>query len=735
MQSQGIEAPDEIIQDGKVHRFKAPGDRQKNGWYRLFDDYPPAGVFGHFKLYGREKFKWSGKPDRELSLEEKAKFQRYLAAERARKYREECRLKERTKRKAGEVWRVSLANPTGHKYLCVKRIQPHCARVLQDEITGVEQYINHLVIPVTRDGELVGLQFIAPDQPADGEPQKKFMYGTRPDGCYTLLGPKPVDQLVVCEGFATGASITEATGLPVFVAYSAGNLSHVCKRLRERLPDCRIIVAADDDKWTTTPIANPGIHYAGQAAAAVSGEVVRPVFKPGYEGRPTDFNDLAVLYGAAEVAFQVVQGKPSFEVPEEAALVARVPDSVIMDVLPDQEPGKKPLSTIRNLQAILERVGAVVRYNVIKKSQEWTIPGEVTSMDNQMNAIFARILDLCNRFKMPVGQLKDYLLYLSDKNQYNPVAVWIESKPWDGTSRLSDLFATIKAEGESTDPKVKSLKATLIRRWLVSAVAAAFRPRGVSAHGVLVLQGDQYIGKTKWFKSLVPEDLGVIAEGKSLNPADKDSVKQVISYWLVELGELDATFRKSDIAQLKAFLTRDHDMIRLPYAPAESLFARRTVFFGSVNPDQYLADTSGNRRYWTISCTEIDHSHSIDMQQVWAEVYDLYLQGESWYLTIDELKALNDHNLAFELTDPVEERIKSHYNWAVTDETRGRWITATEVILDIEPGRIPTKSDVNRASTIVKALNGNRRKRLGGTGGRLLWLPPTFAVSPSTLRF
>jgi putative DNA primase/helicase len=734
MESRGIEPPDQIIQDGKIHRFAMSGDRQKSGWYRLFTDYPPAGVFGHFKLYGKEKFKWSHKPDRELTPDEKEKFQKYLAAERARKYREEQRLRERTKRKAGEIWGVSHPNPTDHAYLSAKRIQPHCARVLQATISGVEKYIGHLVVPVTRDGELLGLQFIAPGKPDGDEPQKKFMFGTKPEGCYTLLGPKPAGVLVVCEGFATGASIAEATGLPVFVAYSAGNLSHVCKRLREREPDCRIIVAADDDRWTTTPVNNPGVHYAGQAAAAVAAEVCRPYFKPGFEGRPTDFNDLAVLYGQAEVAYQILNGKPSFQV-EETSVAPHVPDSVILDMLPDQKPGKKPISTIRNLEAILDRVGAVVRYNVIRKSQEWSIPGEVTSMDNQMNVIFARILDLCNRFGMSTKQIKDFLLYLSDKNQYNPVTVWIESKPWDGKSRLGELFATIKAKGEDTDPKVKSLKATLIRRWLVSAVAAAFRPKGVSAHGVLVLQGDQYIGKTKWFKSLVPEELGVIAEGKSLNPADKDSVKQVISYWLVELGELDATFRKSDIAQLKAFLTRDHDMIRLPYAPAESLYARRTVFFGSVNPDQYLADTSGNRRYWTISCTEIDHSHSLDMQQVWAEVYELYKAGESWYLTIDELKLLNEHNLAFELTDPVEERIRSHYNWSITDEARGRWLTATEVIMEIEPDRAPTKIDVNRASAIVKSLNGNRTKRSDKKGSRVIWLPPTFAVSPSTLRF
>lgn len=728
MESHGITPPDQIHMDGKIHRFKCPGDSQKSGWYRLFPDYPPAGVFGHFKLHGNHKFNWSKKPERELTLEEKAKFQKYLAAERARKYREEEKKRARAKRKADEVWRVSSANPTGHEYVTAKRIQPHCARVLQVSIEGVEKHCGDLVIPVTRDGELVGLQFIAPGPRPDDGPQKQYLYGTPKEGAWTLIGPKPDPNdagatVGIAEGFATGASAHEATGLPVFVAYDAGNLTSVAKRIRERLPLAKILILADDDRWTTTPVRNPGIHFAGQAAAAVGGEVRRPAFRPEdlEPDHPTDFNDVAALYTQAEVAYQILNGKPTFEVVvEEKTIAPKVADSVLMDMLPDQEPGKKPLSTIRNLEAILDRVGATIRYNVISKRQEWLIPGEETSMDNQLNVIYARILDLCNRFKMNTGQLKDFLLYLSDRNQFNPVATWIKSKPWDGHTRLADLYATLQVKDES-DPKVRQLKATLIRRWLVSAVAAAFRPKGVSAHGVLVLQGDQYIGKTKWFKSLVPEDLGVIAEGKSLNPSDKDSVKQVISYWLVELGELDSTFRKSDIAALKAFLTRDHDMLRLPFAPAESIFARRTVFFGSVNPEQFLADSTGNRRYWTLNCVAIDHSHNLDMQQVWAEVYELYLQGETWYLTPEELALLNESNREFELTDPIEERIRTHYNWSITDLGQGYWKTATQIAEDLCGDRF-TKADVNRVAPVVRSLNGNLKKQINGR--RVLWVPP-----------
>src|SRR5690606_6767655 len=184
-------------------------------------------------------------------------------------------------------------------------------------------------------------------------------------------------------------------------------------------------------------------------------------------------------------------------------------------------------------------------------------------------------------------QMDGMITYLSDQNQYNPVAEWITSKTWDGIPRMQSLYDTVVAVDQDTDPRVMELKETLIKRWMMSAIAGAFLPDGVSAAGVLVFQGEQYLGKTKWFKSLVPEQLGLLKDGMLLRPDDKDSVKQICSFWLVELGELDSTFRKSDIAALKSFITSNSDVLRRAYARKESQYARRTVFFGSVNPREF----------------------------------------------------------------------------------------------------------------------------------------------------
>lgn len=373
----------------------------------------------------------------------------------------------------------------------------------------------------------------------------------------------------------------------------------------------------------------------------------------------------------------------------------------------------KPLKHIDNLREICNRLGINIRYNVIKKEEEILIPNQGFSVDNQANASFAYLLSECSLFNFPTDRIGEFVTYLADMNQYNPVVNWVSSKPWDRQDRLQQLLNTVKSKGAN------SLKETLIKRWMISAVAAAFSPSGVSASGILVFQGSQYLGKTKWFKSLVPRELDLLKDGMLLRPDDKDSVKQCVSYWLVELGELDSTFRKSDIAALKAFITNDQDVLRRAYARKESTYARRTVFFGSVNPREYLNDPTGNRRYWTIECEELDHSHNIDMQQCWAQVYELWKSGEGYYLTAEEMSMLNSHNDEFMALDPVEERILSELDWE-SPQTLWRWAQATEIALDCGIER-PTRGCLLTLSQSIRKRNGGQHRR--SNGKNLLFSP------------
>ena len=379
----------------------------------------------------------------------------------------------------------------------------------------------------------------------------------------------------------------------------------------------------------------------------------------------------------------------------------------------------KPVQHAENLREVIKRIGATVRYNVIRKEDEILCPGQSFSMDNEANASLSWLRSECSLFELNTGPLKEFVTLLADQNLYNPVAEWILSKPWDKTSRLQSFYDTITGRDDDR-PAKRELKETLMRKWALSAVAAGVSPNGISAPGVLTLQGGQYIGKTKWFKSLVPDDLNLVKDGLILRPEDKDSVKQACSFWMVELGELDATFRKADVAALKAFLTNSSDVLRRPYAAKDSQYARRTVFFASVNPSKFLNDPTGNRRYWTIEAVDIDHSHSIDMQQFWAEVYVILKAGAEYYLTREEVELLNDHNDDFTTVDPIEERVQTGFRWD-DPETMWRWTTATDAMLDIGMDR-PNRADVTTAAAVIRKMNNDRHKRV--KEGRLLFVPP-----------
>ena len=263
---------------------------------------------------------------------------------------------------------------------------------------------------------------------------------------------------------------------------------------------------------------------------------------------------------------------------------------------------------------------------------------------------------------------------------------------------------------------------------MLSAVAAAVRPQGVSSHGVLVLAGVQYIGKTSWFKNLAPRELGVLKEGVLLDPKDKDSVYQSVTNWIVELGEVDATFKKADIAQLKAFITKDSDELRLPYQREPSQYARRTVFLASVNEDQFLQDPTGNRRFWTIACEAINSDHGLDMQQVWAEILELYNQGESWMLNSDELAILNTSNEDHESINPVEEKIIEMFDFSVNFHDQffypgGSFMTCTQIYQVLNPHGLPTLKDLRQVGAAVRKITGKNITKLN-RNTRGFYMPP-----------
>jgi hypothetical protein len=211
-------------------------------------------------------------------------------AKRRERETEEDQHKAEAREKADVIWQAADNAPKDHPYLVRKGIKPY----------GLRLHNGALVIPMRDEAALHGLQFIE----ADGK--KRFLTGSRVGACYFLIG-EPAGALCIAEGYATGASIHEATGTAVAVAFNAGNLTAVARALRSRFPDLRLIICADDDSRTPE---NPGLTKAREAALAVEGGLAVPEFGANPPEGATDFNDLHRHAGLTAVRNGIAQAVP-----------------------------------------------------------------------------------------------------------------------------------------------------------------------------------------------------------------------------------------------------------------------------------------------------------------------------------------------------------------------------------------------------------------------------------------
>ncbi|WP_199911347.1 VapE domain-containing protein [Klebsiella variicola] len=391
---------------------------------------------------------------------------------------------------------------------------------------------------------------------------------------------------------------------------------------------------------------------------------------------------------------------------------------VLMTTWPNIGSNGQPLNTRPNVERLLDNYSISAKYNEISKDVEVLVPGVSSGSDARDNCAVSEILSLAALNRLPMSNIEGHIKTIAVRNTYNPVRDFINQREWDGRSRFADLLNTIS----TPDDYSRDLLAMLVRRWLLSAVAAAYLEAGFWSKGVLVFQGEQSLGKTAWFKALLPPDnRNLVKVGATIDPSNKDSVASAISHWLVELGELDATFRKADIAKLKAFISQDRDDLRRPYDRLESKYQRRTVFFASVNPKHFLADDTGNVRWWTIPVTAVNYEHGIDTQQLWAEVLSWFEAGERWWLDRDEEAMLEVVNEQHGQTDPIEEMILARFDWNSDRLAAYIEMTATDVLLSIGQDR-PTKSQATQCGNILRKLTGRDARRT--SKGRFYLMPP-----------
>ena len=335
------------------------------------------------------------------------------------------------------------------------------------------------------------------------------------------------------------------------------------------------------------------------------------------------------------------------ELPKEYAELVEVhkqnkPKEKAMPLLALNDKGavKQLLSNLENI-ILFEPIGKNLTFNEF--TQEVFFQGEPLT-----DANISEIRMLVDR-KYKVKFTKDDTLAVIDlvsrKKSFHPIKLMIHAKPWDGVQRVETVFIDYRGVDDNSYTRAVS------RKWLSGAVARIYEP-GIKFEMVPIIAGKQGLGKSTLFQRLGGE---FFTDSLRSLGNTKDDYQLLIGAFIIELGEL-SSMSTTETDQIKSFVSATSDKIRLPYARTTQTYKRTCVFAGTTNTSQYLNDLTGNRRFLPMP---VNHKPQFDVfeleetiiQQIWAEAYLIYKNGEKLFL--DDML---DNAIADEYREEATER-------------------------------------------------------------------------------
>lgn len=369
----------------------------------------------------------------------------------------------------------------------------------------------------------------------------------------------------------------------------------------------------------------------------------------------------------------------------------------------DKGPKRNLTNTIAHLRG-LQGLGANLRFNEMTQQCEW----QGKPIEDPDVVDIRLIIERAN-YQPQDRDVRPAIDRVCRENSYNPVTDYLRGLKWDGTHRLDRWLQILL--GAPDTPFVRMVGPKV----LISAVARAMQP-GCKVDTIMVLEGPQGLRKSSAIAALFGEDY--TAESVSLFDQHNKMVMQMMGAWCVELAEFVAVVRKEQ-GGVKGLISMRSDRVVLPYAKSASTHPRRCIFFGTINPDEvgYLTDSTGNRRYWPVTCTAIDLDGIREKRdQLWAEAMEAYRNGARWWLEGDE-----NHLAEVETADRQEGDA-----WApiLEDKLCGRGeVTTNEALTELGiPHERKDRRAQMRAAAALKEIGFSKIKVRAGPESRPIWL-------------
>jgi predicted P-loop ATPase len=306
----------------------------------------------------------------------------------------------------------------------------------------------------------------------------------------------------------------------------------------------------------------------------------------------------------------------------------------------------------RRVEKIESKIGTLLRFNDMRGQVE--LDGKPVEIED------LRIkLALNHNIDIPARDCDQVCLYLAKKQRYNPVVEYLNSctEKFPASENLLSERVFIQKSIKSILGVSKELHVEYVKRTLIAAVARACAP-GCKVDTVCILVGKQGAGKSTFWAMLAGEWF----DDSMGSHSDKDERLKLHQSWIVEWSEIENIFKRKDISAVKSFLTTRIDHLRKPYGRVIEAFHRPSIITGSTNFDEFLADSTGNRRFWVVPCPgSIDTAQLAEIRdQLWAAAVHLYNAGTDWQIPAHLVEEAAAESEDYQLSDPWEGPVQAY---------------------------------------------------------------------------
>ena len=382
-------------------------------------------------------------------------------------------------------------------------------------------------------------------------------------------------------------------------------------------------------------------------------------------------------------------------------------------VEPQQKSSKDKWSV---LEEIIKDWNLRFRFNIITKVMDVSVDGGDYEALQLLPGDIIREMEVNRGVKsISSNKLMEMVANKSICEVYNPVKSFFKSLPkWDEKDTIKELCKYIKLEQDEQQEFFESM----FKKHMIRAIKCAQIPEYINRM-VLVFHGSQEIGKSEFFRWLIPKEL---YNEESINPTEKDSILALSRYILINMDELDS-LNKRDVSKLKAFISRGQIIKRVAYGRHDERFNRIASFVGSTNKSDILADIT-NTRWIILKVDTFDwkgYIKNINPLQIWAQAAEMF--GKNKYageLSKEEKEERERRNSVQFLETTSEREILLKY-FQESDKASG--MTATDIRYLIETNLHPLKINFYQLVRELHRIYGEAKStRIEGKGGRYYFL-------------